>query len=224
MSNFPKHIALIMDGNNRWSKKNKKSLYDSYLKGALKLFEISDYLISKKKIHTVSAFALSTNNLKRSKGKLEIINKVITNTVEKIIANNSYGFKIRIVGDINVFSETLLEKIKLLEKRNLNSNKTLNIFINYGGQEEIINLINYFRNSKTLVTKEIVYSQYFKNLYSSPDLLLRTGGFQRLSNFILYQISFSELFFIKKLWPDINKKDLDKIINTYKVIERKFGI
>ena len=205
-----------MDGNNRWSKKNKKSLYDSYFKGALKLFEISEYLVLKKKIDTVSAFALSTNNLKRSKGNLDIINKVITNAVEKIFENNSYGFKIRFIGDINIFGKTLYEKFKLIEKKNIKSNKTLNIFLNYGGQEEIINLINHFRKNNIFVTKEIVHRQYFKNLYSSPDLLVRTGGFQRLSNFILYQISFSELFFIKKLWPDINKKDLDKIINSYK--------
>ncbi len=213
-----------MDGNNRWSKKNNKSLFESYNKGATKLLEITEYLLLKRDIENISAFALSTNNLKRSKRKLGIINKVIINSIEKILENNSLNFNIKFIGDLKVFDIDINNKLKLIENMNKNSKKTLNIFINYGGQEEIVNLINYFKKSKSSVSTKTIQNKFYKNLYNSPDLLIRTGGFQRLSNFLLYQISFSELFFLKKLWPDIKKNDLNKIIDKYNRIERKFGI
>jgi len=213
-----------MDGNNRWSKKNNKSLFESYNKGATKLLEITEYLLLKRGIENISAFALSTNNLKRSKRKLAIINKVIINSIEKILENNSLNFNIKFIGDLKVFDRDIYNKLKLIENMNKNSKKTLNIFINYGGQEEIVNLINYFKKSKFSVSTKTIQNKFYKNLYNSPDLLIRTGGFQRLSNFLLYQISFSELFFLKKLWPDIKINDLNKIIDKYNRIERKIGI
>jgi len=213
-----------MDGNNRWSKKNNKSLFESYNKGATKLLEITEYLLLKRGIDNISAFALSTNNLKRSKRKLAVINKVIINSIEKILENNSLNFNIKFIGDLKVFDIDINNKLKLIENMNKNSKKTLNIFINYGGQEEIVNLINYFKKTKFSVSTKTIQNKFYKNLYNPPDLLIRTGGFQRLSNFLLYQISFSELFFLKKLWPDIKKNDLIKIIDKYNRIERKFGI
>ena len=109
-----------------------------------------------------------------------------------------------------------------IRKKNIKSTKTLNIFLNYGGQEEIIEIINYFKGSKKTITK-FQLNNYFKNKYSQPDLLIRTGGFQRISNFILFQIPFTELFFVKKLWPDLNINDLVKIIKKFQTINRKFG-
>ena len=211
-----------MDGNNRWSDKNKNSLFETYKLGANNLFNLSNYLFTKEKINIISAFAFSVDNQKRSKKIVSIINKLLNYFVKDILVSEQINFKIKFFGDISYFSKNLQNQIFLLEKKNINSINTLNIFLNYGGQEEIVDMINYFKGSKKTITKFQV-NKYFKHKYSQPDLLIRTGGFQRISNFILYQLSFTELFFVKKLWPDLNITDLKKIIIKYQSIKRKFG-
>ena len=211
-----------MDGNNRWSNKNDSSLFETYKLGANKLFKISNYLFNKKKINTVSAFTFSVNNQKRSKKIISIINKLLDHYLDDILKNQSFNFKIKFFGDISYFSKKLQNQITSLEKVNINSSYTLNIFLNYGGQEEIVDTINYFRRSNKTV-KKIEVDNFFNEKYNSPELLIRTGGFKRISNFILYQLSFTELVFINKLWPDFVISDLSKIISKYESIERKFG-
>ena len=179
------------------------------------------YLI-KKSINTVSAFTFSVNNQKRSKKIITIINKLLGYYLDDVLINQSFNFRIKFIGDISYFSKKLQNQITSLEKMNLSSSKTINIFLNYGGQEEIIDMVNYFRVSKKPVTK-IDVDSFFNKKYIPPELLIRTGGFKRISNFILYQLSFTELVFINKLWPDFVIPDLNKIISKYESIERKFG-
>ena len=211
-----------MDGNNRWSNKNDISLFETYKLGANKLFKLSNHLFNKKNISTVSAFTFSVNNQKRSKKIISIINKLLNYYLDDILNNQSFDFRIKFFGDISYFSKEIQKQITSIEKININSSYTLNIFLNYGGQEEIANMVNYFRGSNKIVTKKEV-DNFFNRKYKPPELLIRTGGFKRISNFILYQLSFTELVFINKLWPDFVISDLNKIISKYKNIERKFG-
>ena len=211
-----------MDGNNRWSNKNDISLFETYKLGANKLFKLSNHLFNKKNISTVSAFTFSVNNQKRSKKIISIINKLLNYYLDDILNNQSFNFRIKFFGDISYFSKEIQKQITSIEKININSSYSLNIFLNYGGQEEIANMVNYFRGSNKIVTKKEV-DNFFNRKYKPPELLIRTGGFKRISNFILYQLSFTELVFINKLWPDFVISDLNKIISNYKNIERKFG-
>lgn len=211
-----------MDGNNRWSNKKDSSLFETYKLGAKKLFKLSNYLFSKKKIKTISAFTFSVNNQNRSKKIISIINKLLNYHIDDILNNKSFNFRIKFFGDLSYFSKNLQNQINSLEKKNINSFHTLNIFLNYGGQEEIIDMVNYFRGSNKTVTK-IEVDNFFNLKYNPPELLIRTGGFKRISNFILYQLSFTELVFMNKLWPDFAISDLNKIISKYESIERKFG-
>jgi len=211
-----------MDGNNRWSNKNDISLFETYKLGANKLFKLSNHLFNKKNISTVSAFTFSVNNQKRSKKIISIINKLLNYYLDDILNNQSFDFRIKFFGDISYFSKEIQKQITSIEKININSSYTLNIFLNYGGQEEIVDTVNYFRRTNKIVTK-VEVDNFFNKKYNPPELLIRTGGFKRISNFILYQLSFTELVFNNKLWPDFSIYDLNKIISKYKSIERKFG-
>ena len=213
-----------MDGNNRWSKKNNLSYFESYKKGAETLIRRSNFLFYNRNIEYISAFALSTNNLKRNKKILNAINSVLLYSLDKYSSSSIIKFKIKFLGNLNFLPNNILNKINLIQNQNINSKKTLNIFLNFGGQEEIVELINFFKKKNIKVSIDNIHKYFFKDKYNSPDILIRTGGFKRLSNFILFQISFTELFFLKKLWPDINNTDLDKIINKYYLTDRKFGI
>ena len=225
MNNILSHISFIMDGNHRWSKKNDETKFHSYKKGAGKLLSLSKYLFETYDIKYISAFALSIHNLKRSK---EIINTIIDVLKfylnKENIKNYDNFFDIEIRGNVNFIPDRLLKKkIKELNSKKKNKKKLI-IFINYGGQNDILNAYkNIIKNKQSLN-----YRNFKMNLMThdlpDPDLLVRTGGFQRLSDFMLFQISFTELYFVKKLWPDLLINDLRKIINNYNSIERKFGI
>ena len=136
-----------MDGNNRWSNKNDISLFETYKIGANKLFKLSNFLFNKKNITSISAFTFSVNNQKRSKKIITIINKLLNYYLDDILNNQSYNFRIKFFGDISYFPKEIQKQIISIEKTNINSSHTLNIFLNYGGQEEIADMVNYFRRS-----------------------------------------------------------------------------
>ena len=212
-----------MDGNNRWSLKNKKSSFDSYKHGAEKLIKISNYLFQNHAIKYISAFALSTHNLKRNKTKLKIIFQVFDYFLNNMKSEN-HIFKIRFIGNKSIFDKSLIIKMNKIEKINSESKKLLSIFINYSGTSDILHTIKKI-NSKNI--KNINLINFKNNLYTDflpePEILLRTGGFQRISDFMLFDLAFTEFFFLKKLWPDLNNNDLKKVIERYKVTKRKFG-
>ena len=224
MKNKLEHIAFIMDGNKRWSKKNNKKHFDAYLAGANKLIKISKYIFDSQDVKYISAFALSKNNLKRSSAAISTLKSVLQYFIENHSSNLEYNFQILFKGDKSFLSSYLLNKIIKLEGFNKGCKKKLFIYINYSGQDDIIDSFKKINFTKIKFNKQ----NFLKNLTTknipNPDLLIRTGGHQRISDFMLYQLSFTELIFTKKLWPDLTNKSIDKFISTFNNTERKFGI
>ena len=224
MPNNPKHIAFIMDGNKRWSKKNNLNQFDSYLAGANNLIKLSNHIFSKYKTSYISAFALSKSNLKRSASLVSTLIKVLESFLNRDPNEFSYNFQIIFVGDKSFLKSYLIEKINNLEQLNKTSNKKLYIYINYSGRDDIINSFNKMKLNGEKINKNKFKNNLVTNLLPDPDLLIRTGGYQRISDFMLYQISFTELIFTKTLWPNLKIFNIDNFIKKYQKIERKFGL
>ncbi len=215
------HVAFIMDGNGRWGKKKNKGRNYGHLKGVETVKKIVTESI-KFKIPIVTFYVFSSENWKRPKTEItflfKLINIYFSREIKSVI---SQGIKINILGELNKLSKdiknTLKKTINLTKK---NKKITVNLAINYGSKNEILNA---FKKTK----KKINFKNFEKNLYTknmhNPDILIRTGGHQRLSNFMLWQLAYAELFFLNKLWPDFNSRDLYKIINKYKKSKRNFG-
>ena len=215
------HIAFIMDGNGRWGKKRNKGRNFGHLKGVETVKKIVKSSI-KQKIPFITFYVFSSENWKRPKKEKIFLFKLIKNYFLKEISNIiNQGIKIKVLGEIKKFPKDLR---KILEKTSILTNKnkliTVNLAINYGSKNEIINAIN--KSKKKINIKNIEKNLYTRNM-PNPDILIRTGGYQRLSNFLLWQLAYTELFFLKKLWPDFNSKDLARIIKDYKKIKRNYG-
>ena len=214
-----------MDGNNRWAAKNKKNKFISYSNGASKLLNITNYIFSSSEANIVSAFALSNNNLKRSASLISTIKKILINFLNKELTDSKIDFKILFIGDLSFLSKEIQAKIKALEKKNINSKKKLIIFLNYSGRFDIYqSVLKIYKKNIRNLNNYLFKDHLLTNNIPDPDLLIRTGGFQRISDFMLYQLSFTELVFLKKLWPDISNSDLKKTIISYRKIDRKFGV
>ena len=213
-----------MDGNNRWSKRNNINPFDTYIKGSKKLLEISEYIFSNFDTQYITAFALSKNNLKRTNEKIKILKAVIKYFLEDLNSISKYKFRISIKGNLNFLSKRLINKIVDLNSKNHKFKKTLFILINYSGQDDILNSINQINKLKLKPNKSNFEKNLFLGSIPNPDILIRTGGYHRISNFMLYQLSFTDFFFLKKLWPDLKKSDVKNIINNFKKIDRKFGL
>ncbi len=215
-----------MDGNNRWSKKNQINLYNGYKKGANTLVNLTDFIFENTSSKYVSAFALSKNNLNRSKTLISTLKKVLVEFCDKDLQSNVRNkFNIRFIGNRNFLSEEIKSKIKVLENHNISSKKLLLIYLNYSGKEDILQAAQNYNHHLIKSKNKIKFNDLLLTKgIPDPDLLIRTGGFKRLSDFLVYQSSFTELFFTKKLWPDLKKSDLTKILSSYKSIERKFGL
>ncbi len=211
-----------MDGNNRFSIKKNLSSFNAYKIGANKLLSVTKYIFNSTNVNYVSAFALSSNNLNRSKKKINTLKEIFDFFLNKGITNKDRTFNIEFRGNLNFLSDKLLNKIKQVHLQNKKKQRKLIIYVNYSGINDILSSANNLKN------KNITLTSFKKNLLSrndpDPDILIRTGGYSRISNFFLFQISFTELFFKKKLWPEITNTDIDKIIQQYNKIDRKFGI
>ena len=215
------HIAFIMDGNGRWGKKKNKGRNFGHIKGVETVKKIVKSSISLK-IPILTFFVFSSENWKRPKTEIVFLFKLIKNyfskEIDKVI---NQGIKINILGDITKLSPDL-KKILTKSVKFTKKNKTIivNLAINYGSKDEIL-------SASKKVKKKINIKSFEKNLYTknmpNPDILIRTGGHQRLSNFMLWQLAYAELFFIKKLWPDFNSVDLKRIIKKYFKTKRNFG-
>ena len=215
------HIAFIMDGNGRWGKKNGKGRNFGHFKGVNTVKKIVKSSI-KLNIPIVTFYVFSSENWKRPRYEINYLFKLIKNYfLEEIDNIIEQGIKINIIGEINQLSSEL----KLILKKSTNLTKKnkkilVNLAINYGSKTEILKASK--KNKKNLNIKNLEKNLYTKKI-PNPDILIRTGGHQRLSNFMLWQLAYSELFFLKKLWPDFNGNDLNKIIKKYKNIKRNFG-
>jgi len=213
-----------MDGNNRWSKKNDKNKYYAYKKGASTLINLANYIFDNTNVKYISAFALSKNNLNRSKNLIKTLKRILLEFLDKSLNENSNNFNIKFIGNRKFLSKEINLKIEKIEKLKIHSKKNLLIFINYSGRDDIEQAAyNLYRNKKNN-SKPILKNYLLTKNIPDPDLLIRSGGFSRLSDFIIYQITFTELIFINKLWPDITNRDIFKILNKYYSIERKFGL
>ena len=212
-----------MDGNNRWSKINGKNKYQSYTKGANNLLQLSNEIFLKTKVNNITAFALSANNLKRPKSIINSILKILDLNLDRALEKD-INFSISIRGDLRFLDSEIKKKIQLLEQKKIDNNKKLIILLNYSGRQDIIDTSLKIINSKKKINLENFEANSILSGLSDPDLLIRTGGYQRISDFLLFNISFTELFFTKKLWPDLSYSDVLKIINKFNNIERKFGI
>ena len=215
------HIAFIMDGNGRWGKKKGKSRNFGHLKGVETVKKIVKASI-KFKIPIITFYVFSSENWKRPKNEKNYIFKLIKIYFNKEIKNIiKQGIKINILGELNKFASDLritLKKSEDLTKKN--KRIVVNLAINYGSKNEIIQALQKTKNNLTI--KNFEKNLYTKNM-PNPDILIRTGGYQRLSNFLLWQLAYAELFFLKKLWPDFDSNDLLKIIKKYKNINRNYG-
>ena len=211
-----------MDGNNRWSKKKNISKFEAYKKGAIKLVEITKFIFKNYDINYVSSFALSKHNFRRGSNLINILKKILFDFLIHSDQTSNFNFSVKFIGDLNFLNKKELEEIRKLESRNLKCKKKLFIYLNYSGKEDIFNA------SKTIYKLDTFNINTFHKYLSSgdipdPDILIRTGGYKRISDFMLYQVSFTELFFTNKLWPNINKADIKNYINKFYKIDRKFG-
>ena len=222
--NLVKHVAIIMDGNGRWGIKHKKSRNLGHRAGLKTVEKIIQETI-KNKIKYLTLYTFSTENWKRPKKEINFLfNLLETFLVKKIGKLVSSGIRLNIIGNKKLFSAKLNRILNNSEKKTSKNKKLqINLAINYGSKNEIINAARLVHmNKKTLSEKNIENYLYTKNI-PNPDLLIRTGNTNRLSNFLLWQIAYTEIFFEKKLWPDFSTKDYRKIINKFRKLKRNFG-
>ncbi len=222
--NSPKHVAIIMDGNGRWGIKNNRSRNYGHSKGVKVVEHIISEAISKK-IKYLTLYTFSTENWKRPQNEINFLLNLLTNYInyelDKLIEKN---IKLRIIGNINKFPVSLKTKLKKAERlTKLNNKIQVNIALNYGSKEEIINTIKKLNKLKIKINEKNINNHLYTNNIPDPEILIRTGNRNRLSNFLLWQSSYTEIFFVKKLWPEFTKKDFSKIISTFSNVRRNFG-
>lgn len=225
--NIPKHIAIIMDGNGRWAKKRNLPRTMGHKAGATALQKTVKACIQIG-VLTLSVYAFSTENWKRPAEEVSFLMKLFKESLEKEVPTlNENGAKINIIGNIETLDEDLKRGIQYAEKETEKNTKIqLNILVNYGARSELINTCKKIHNA--LVKKEIedinelTFSQYL-SVKQDPEILIRTSGEKRVSNFLLWQISYSEFFFIETLWPDFCEQELFNIILEFQNRSRRFG-
>ena len=219
-----KHVAIIMDGNGRWGLKHKQSRNAGHRAGLNTVDLIINQCIYHK-IEFLTLYTFSSENWKRPKNEVTFLFKLLENFLKKkfnkIIKKD---VKLKFIGELSKLPINLQKLIKLSEKKTFNK-KTLqvNIALNYGSKIELINTIKKIKQKKITINEKNIDNNLYTKHLPNPDILIRTGDTHRLSNFLLWQLSYTEIFFEKKLWPDFMGKDFDKIINKFKNIKRNFG-
>ena len=218
-----KHVAIIMDGNGRWGISKRKSRNFGHKQGLKSVEKIIKETL-KKKIRFLTLYAFSTENWKRPKNEVNYLFSLLDNFLSnKIKELHSQKIKFVVLGK-KKFNKKLNNLLNYSEKLTSNNKKLqINLALNYGSKSEIINAINNLKKKKLQINESnITRNLYTKNI-PDPDILIRTGDRKRLSNFLLWQLAYSEIFFEKKLWPDFNEKDYSNILNKFKKTKRNFG-
>ena len=228
---MPKHIAIIMDGNRRWAKAKGKPASFGHKEGAKTLEKIVRYA-NKIGLEYITVYAFSTENWKRAEDEVKALMTLLQNYLDDYSKRaDSENIKVKILGDITALSEGMQKSIKnCMERTKNNTGVTFNIALNYGGRDELIKAIKKiskdFKEEKIKIddiTEELVSNNLYTKGQPDPDLLIRTSGELRLSNFLPWQLVYSEFLFIDKNWPDFEEEDLDKAIIEYQKRTRKFG-
>ena len=220
----PKHVAIIMDGNGRWGLKNKKSRNLGHKTGLKKVEKIIKSSI-KNNIKYLTLYAFSTENWKRPKLEIQfllnLLESFLKEKIEKLVKN---GVKLKIIGDLKKFPKKIQSSLKSAQKKSDKNKKLLLILaLNYGSKNELVNAIRKIQEKKMKINKSSVTKSLYTKGIPNPDLLIRTGNTNRLSNFLLWQLSYSEIFFVKKMWPDFNERDYKNVLDKFKKIKRNFG-
>ena len=229
--NLPKHIAIIMDGNRRWAKSKNMPVSFGHKEGAKTLEKIVRYA-NKIGIKYITVYAFSTENWKRTTEEVIALMNLFQSYLDDYSKRaDSENIKVKIIGNRQGLSEKMQKNIeKCMERTKDNTGITFNIALNYGGRDEITNAVKHIAEkiqNKEINIEDITEQMISDNLYTAeqpdPDLLIRTSGELRLSNFLPWQLAYTEFLFVDKNWPDFNEKDLDDAIEVYKSRNRKFG-
>ena len=221
--NSVKHVAIIMDGNGRWGIKHKKSRNLGHKEG-LKTVEKIIKASIKNKIKYLTLYAFSTENWKRPKKEINFLFNLLENfLLSKISELYKQNIKLKIIGKKSFSKKinTLLNKSE--KKTSRNKKLQINLALNYGSKSEIVHSFNIINKNKKKINEKNISKHLFTQNIPDPDLLIRTGNTKRLSNFLLWQLAYAEIFFEKKLWPDFNENDYNRILKKYKKIKRNFG-
>ena len=217
------HVAIIMDGNGRWGLKNKNSRNAGHKKGLDTVEKIIKESV-KQKIKYLTLFAFSTENWKRPKKEITYLLNLLENfLINKIEDLNKQNIKLKIIGVKN-FSKKLNSLLSLSEKKTIKNTKIqINLALNYGSKFELLNAFKKLKKNNEKISEKNLKKYLQTQNIPDPEILIRTGNTKRLSNFLLWQLAYTEIFFEKKLWPEFNEKDYIKIIKSYKKIKRNFG-
>ena len=218
------HVAIIMDGNGRWGIKHKNSRNDGHRAG-LNTVEVVINQCIKKNIKFLTLYTFSSENWKRPKKEITFLFKLLENflnkKINKIIEKD---IKLKFIGSLTRLPSKLKKLIKLSEKKTIKKKSLqINIALNYGSKIELISAIKKIKQKKIKLSEKNINDNMYTKDIPDPDILIRTGGTQRLSNFLLWQLSYTEIYFEKKLWPDFKENDFNKILNKFKNIKINFG-
>ena len=218
-----KHVAIIMDGNGRWGLKNKNSRNAGHKQGLVAVEKVIQTSI-KQKIKYLTLYAFSTENWKRPEKEINYLFKLLENFLKKKLnLLHKQNIKLKVIGFKN-FSIKLNNLLKYAEKKlSKNTSLQINLALNYGSKSELIDAFKKLKKSRDKINEKNLNKYLQTKNIPDPDLLIRTGNTHRLSNFLLWQIAYSEIFFEKKLWPDFNENDFIKIIKKFRLIKRNFG-
>lgn len=217
------HIAFIMDGNGRWAKKRLMPREFGHLQGAEKFKEIVRYCRSELHIKYITVYAFSTENWKRPEKEVKALIKIFRDCIEDAERKEQ---KIRVIflGNKEPFGEEMRAEMERLEEKTKENEYTLCVAMNYGGHAEIVDAVNSLISSgKTKITEDDISGAICSGVVPPPDMIVRTGGEFRLSNFLLWQSSYSELFFTDTLWPDLSTSEVDKLVDEFSKRQRRFG-
>ena len=222
--NLVKHVAIIMDGNGRWGVKHKQSRNAGHRAG----LDTVDLIINqciKHKIKFLTLYTFSSENWKRPKNEITFLFTLLENflkkKIDKIIEKN---IKLKFIGELRELPLKLQKSIKLSEKKTIKKKSLqVNIALNYGSKIELINAIKKIKQKKIIINETNIDNNLYSKGLPDPDILIRTGGTHRLSNFLLWQLSYTEIFFEKKLWPDFKVNDFNIILKKFKSVKRNFG-
>ena len=217
------HVAIIMDGNGRWGLKYKKSRNEGHKHG-LNTVEKIIKISLEQKIKYLTLYAFSTENWKRPKSEIKYLFNLLENfLINKLDELNKQNIKLKIIG-IKNFSSNLNRLLRESEQKTKKNTKLqINLALNYGSKFELINAFKKLKKSKKIINEKNLKKYLQTKDIPDPEILIRTGNTKRLSNFLLWQVAYTEIFFEKKLWPDFKEKDYNKIIKTYRSVKRNYG-
>ena len=222
--NTPKHIAIIMDGNGRWAQKKGLPRVKGHEKGAEVVREITTYCANHPEIEVLTLYAFSTENWKRPKMEVDFLMKLLDNWLKKELQTYiKEDIRFEVIGDITKFSTNLQKRIEKTKEATKNNSKLTQVLaLNYGGRDEIIRACKRAKE-KDVEINENNFEEFFDAKLGDVDILIRTGGEKRVSNFLLWRIAYAELFFTNTYWPDFTSNELENIIKEFKKRERRFG-